>query len=168
MNGSLRAEPCGIYKYMKKYSVQINYRLSNICPFSLLISDDIEVKFKIPDSRILFFFVHKSAYFNDKKLYEGGSILIKNIRGIIFHRKICRENDVHIIKELDEPLIFREHDIEILPFNNGAACRMLHHNGNFLKSLELGEIDNNKIFEEITVSLIYNRSLLEDLEKNII
>lgn len=167
MNGAMRAQPYGIYKYMKEYRAQINYKLSRMYFCILRISDDLEIKFKILESGTMYFLVHKSAHFNDKRLYEAGTILAKRIKGIILHREICRENDMHVIRKLDETYIFNELDIEIRSIKNSILYDCLHLN-NFLSSLELKGVNNDEIFEEITVSLIYDRSLLEDLEKNII
>ena len=165
MKGSMRTCPCGIYKYKKEYMAQINYSLSSIYSFILKMSDDIEIKFHIPMEKTMFFVAYKCLYFNDKRLHNAGYVLTRNIQGVILHRKIYRENNVNLIKELDETIFFRKSVIRIRSISNGVAYKF--NIDNFLRPLEFDGINNDEIFEEITVSLIYNRSLLEDLEENV-
>lgn len=172
MSGTIRATPCGIYKYMRPYSAQINYSLSSVCPFTLRISDDIEIRLKILGPGSMFFcpyksaYFYKSIYFNDKRIVKGSSILVKNIRGVIFHREICREKDMIVIKSLDEVFIFNEFSIKTTSSN--SAIFYDSNINNFLRPLELKQVNYEEIFEKVTVSLMHNRALLEDLEKNMV
>lgn len=167
MQGVMFFYPDNFYKLPDSLnSSSMNYaKACGTYPFLLKASEDIHIKLKIPNPRTLFFLVYKSFYFNNKEIYEGGKILAKNVRGIIFHREVFNESN-KTIKKFDRTLFFN--DLNVRGSFYGNCIEYISPVNSFLEEFDSKGIDDKNTFEKTGISLIYDRSLFEDLERSAI